>query len=235
MTSEKLLEKNDNNGDLQWNSFRDYLAGYKALILLTLEDIKEIKNIIFPLSFLVAHFIELEIKYLNLIWGSSPNEGYTIKSLGLNRNHSLQKLIEDSVEEWHHADVTKIEITKLKKLVKYFEDFSTTKSLSESMRYPVDVNGKIIVDLKRIKFTINSSIEEYFKNIKTLINLFEIIEIKHILYNASLLRVSLNYIKERDHSFDQKINELDEMCMVYNSLIKIKMELINDWFVHLDK
>ena len=36
MTSEKLLEENDNNGDLQWNSFRDYLDGYKTLIFYSL-------------------------------------------------------------------------------------------------------------------------------------------------------------------------------------------------------
>lgn len=219
------IDEYENNGDLQWNSFRDYLDGYKTLIFYSIDNFDKNKNIVIPLNFLIAHFIELEIKFLNLIWGTSPNEGYTIRSLGLNRNHSIQRLIEDSVDEWYDADISVVEIIRVKQLVNYFEGFSTNKSLSESMRYPVDVDGNIIINLEKINSVKNFTFEEYENNIRNLINLFEILEIKHFLYNISLFRNLLEAIKVKGFTVNNTISELDEMCIFYNSLIKIKREL----------
>lgn len=203
----------------EWGSFQRYLNGYRNSILVLLKKLSQDSDLIFPITFLIAQFLELEIKYLNLNWGNVFFESYTIKSLGLDQNHSLLELFEASIEEWLLMGVTETEVESLKELINYYECFKQNKSLSESMRFPVDVYGNYIFNRKVIDKFSQDDILTYLGNTNKLLNLLLIIELKEHLYNQNDIKLIMNHINKYRNKPDNDIKEIEEIIHIYQRIL----------------
>lgn len=214
------IDKDSENRIKEWNAFQSYIDGYRKSICILTKELRNDINLVYPLTFLIAHYIELEIKYLNLIWGNIFFEVYTIKSLNLTRNHSLIELIDASIDEWIDAGITNRDIAELKEYVIYFESYAKDRPLSESMRYPVDVNGKLIFNEEKIEDLEEINISEYINKTVKLLNILLIIEISHKLYNQNSIKMFMDHKNGESAPFDDDLKELEEVIKVYQLVLE---------------
>ena len=152
----------------------DYSIGYRESILKLLPSIEHRKELIFPTTFLISHYIELWIKTLGLYYGDEPYM-YDLKGLELT-GHDVRKLIESEqgISELLENNVNIADIKEILEIWKYFECFTNDEQLSISMRYPIKiVDNKPTINNKLMQTYKELDLEEFKNNTQSLLVLTE--------------------------------------------------------------
>lgn len=156
------FESNVSDVEVEIQAFAFYLKGYRTSIDLLLSSVRSELKIIYPLTFLIVHYIEILIKDMNLNYGLSRGE-YTLKKLKIN-SHNLSKLLEESKVELIDYGVKDSEIIDFENLLKYFVSLGSSNIISESMRYPIDLNNNLIISKDLILNLDNFKVNEFLFN-----------------------------------------------------------------------
>lgn len=175
--------------EVEIQAFAFYLKGYRTSIDLLLSSINNELKIIFPLTFLIAHYIEILIKDMNLNYGLSRGE-YTLKDLKIN-SHNLNKLLEESKVELIDYGVKDSEIMELENLINYFISFGSSNIVSESMRYPIDLDNNLIISKDHILNLDNFKLSEFITNCNKVLELTDYI---YYIYNTNLYAKNLELL-----------------------------------------
>ena len=175
------LDRNMNDVDVEIQAFAFYLEGYRTSIEILLSSVKNERKIIYPLIFLIVHYIEILIKDMNLNYGLSRGD-FTLKDLKIN-SHNLIKLLDESKAEFIDYGVKDDEILDLENLLKYFISLSTINIISETMRYPIDLDNNLIISKDLILNLDNFNLNEFILKCNKIL---ELTDDMYYIYNLNL-------------------------------------------------
>ena len=175
------FESNMSDVEVEIQAFAFYLEGYRTSIEILLSSVKNERKIIYPLIFLIVHYIEILIKDMNLNYGLSRGD-FTLKDLKIN-SHNLIKLLDESKAEFIDYGVKDDEILDLENLLKYFISLSTINIISETMRYPIDLDNNLIISKDLILNLDNFNLNEFILKCNKIL---ELTDDMYYIYNLNL-------------------------------------------------
>lgn len=143
-----------------------YFDSYLGSIVLLLNSLKSERSLIFPITFLLSHYLELWIKNIGLFYDLEYFD-YTFRCLNL-VGHNIYDLIinEAQMREFESSGITKKEIDDVLYLLDYFDKFTNNNTnLSIAMRYPISIDNKPTINMN----ILNVNIDEYINNVKCIV------------------------------------------------------------------